>query len=115
MKRGQKATRIQGVYNLARASKNTEKTKNNKKPTSPYMAAIHSKDPIRDNDLSPLYILAHPHNIQTKEFFNFCISNTPPPPKSKPISFLPKSPKDVQRYRLPYLFPFFPYKRAPLA
>ena len=96
MIKGQKATRIQEVYNLVKASQPKRKTK---EPHQPLCGGYPLQGSYKRQRPLPLYILAQPHKIQTKEFFNFWISITPPPPKSKPISFLPKGPKDVQRYR----------------
>ena len=42
------------------------------------MEAIHSKKPMREKDSSPRYTLAQFHKLQTKEYFNFWIFNSPP-------------------------------------
>ena len=42
------------------------------------MDAIPSKKPMREKDSSPKYTLAQFHKLQTKEFFNFWIFNSPP-------------------------------------
>ena len=51
------------------------------------MEANHSKKPIRESGSSPIYNLAQPHKLHTKEVFNFWIANTPPLKASLFLSF----------------------------
>ena len=65
--KGKTPQSIQEVYEATGASQAYQR--NNKKPTNPYLEAIHSRKPIRERDSAPLYNFAHPHRLQTKEFF----------------------------------------------
>ena len=71
------------------------------------MEAIHSKKPMREKYSSPKYTLAQFHKLQTKEFFNFWIFNSPPLKANLFLSF-----QTVQKIHngmdFQILFLFFP-------